>query len=125
MATLPANIQHAAWGVEHSLGEPFNTCVVTDYAINTELLHQPEYDQQGAVAGTTCYDTHVTLSATIQVPKGITLPTVGSLISVDDKNFLLLTCEVVQNNQAYRKLSITAERYDNDFDTSNIITAGE
>lgn len=121
--SLPSSITHAAWGVEHSLAAPFNTCVVTDYSENTESQHQYEYDQRGAVAGAVVYDKRVTITATIQVPKNISLPAVGALIAIDGKSCLLTSCDVVQNNQAYRKVSITAERYSTDFSNSNVISA--
>lgn len=124
MAPLPANIQHAAWGVEHALGTPFDTCVVTDYAENAESQHQYEYDQKGAVAGAVAYDRRITVTATIQVPKTITLPEAGTLITIDKKQFLLTSCNVVQNNQSFRKVSITAERYVETFSNNNVIQAG-
>ena len=124
MAPLPANIQHAAWGVEHALGTPFDTCVVTDYAENAESQHQYEYDQKGAVAGAAIYDKRITVTATIQVPKTITLPEAGTLITIGEKEFLLTSCNVVQNNQSFRKVSITAERYVETFSNNNVIQAG-
>lgn len=69
------------------------------------------------------YDKRVTITATIQVPKNISLPAVGALITIDGKSCLLTSCDVVQNNQAYRKVSITAERYSTDFSNSNVISA--
>ena len=117
----PSSINHAAWGVEHNLAAPFDSCVVTDYSENSESQHQYEYDQQGAVAGAVVYDTRVTLTASIQAPKSIELPKVGELLAIDAKQWLLTACDVVQNNQAFRKVSITAERYNEPFSASNII----
>lgn len=119
--SLPTNLAHASWGVEHGLGAPFDTCVVTDYAENSESQHQFEYDQKGAVAGAVAYDRRTTVTATIQVPKTIALPKAGTLIAIDGEQFLLTACNVVQNNQSFRKVSITAERYHEAFSSSNVI----
>lgn len=127
MATLPQNITHAAWGVDHGLPTPFDTCVVTDYAESREPQQQYEYDQKGAVCGCVKFDTRISISATIQVPKDITLPTEGSTLIVKEgegtdgsKVYLITSLTINQTNRDYRKVSLTLERYSNAFSNNNV-----
>lgn len=101
----------ATWGVT-------STCsgvsgIVTDIEVNEEAQTAPEYNEVGAVVKQTHYDTHTTVNATVEVAAGTSLPTSGSSITIAGKSGYVRTARLVESNQAYQKIAVTAERWAN------------
>lgn len=113
MSTTPESITHAEWGVSVLLAAPYAGCTVTDYDETTEPVHQNELDQKGAVVGDVVYDRKTTITFTAQIPDGLTHPKAGEMITVNGKTAQVTRVEIVQSNQAYQKVSITAEAFPN------------
>lgn len=125
MATpLPSGIKHAHWGVGIELPAPYAGCVVTDCSETDEAQHQYEYDQQGSVVGDVVYDRHYTFTCTVQVPKEVAHPQSGTVLTIGEKTYTVLNVTTIQNNQSYRKVQLTLERWTNDVTPTDVTAAG-
>lgn len=98
----------ASWGV--GTASPV-TGVMTDYSDSTEAVDAPEQNEVGQVIGDTVYDKRETVNCTVQVAAGTAKPDVGSQISINSKNYIVKNSTVTENNNSYRKIAVTAERY--------------
>lgn len=98
----------ASWGVSDK-----NTAygIVTDLTTSEEPLHQPLQNEEGAIIDTTKYDTHYTLSMTIQVKSDVTPPTTGTEITMNDRSYYITRVERLYSNRDYQKLRIDGEAY--------------
>lgn len=125
MATpLPSGLKHAHWGVGIELPAPYVGCVVTDYSETDEPQHQYEYDQKGSVVGDTVYDRRRSISCTVQVPKEVEHPQSGTVLTIGDKGYIVINVNVIQNNQSYRKVQLTLERWTNDVTPTDVTASG-
>lgn len=107
---MATNAGTATWGVTGSAGV---SGIVTDIEVNEEAQTAPEYNEVGAVVKQTLYDTHTTVTATIEVASGTSLPTIGASISIGGKSGYVRSARKVESNQAYQKISVTAELWTN------------
>lgn len=124
MATpLPSGLKHAHWGVGIELPTPYAGCVVTDLSATDEAQHQYEYDQQGSVVGDTVYDHRYSIACTVQVPQTVEHPKSGTVLTIDGKLYIVISVAEIQNNQSYRKVQLSLERWANDV-TPTDVTAG-
>lgn len=99
----------ASWGVTET--SPV-TGVITDFEEGVETVLAPEQNEVGSIINQTMYDKHFTASATIQVAKGTEKPKAGSAIMMKSKSYYVTSSRVTENNTSYRKISVTAERYE-------------
>lgn len=115
MATTPATLTHASWGVDSAItvGAPYTGCVVADFNESTEAQHANETDQNGAVVGDTVYDQKTTMQVTLQVPAGLTHPTPGTMITINGKACELISVNEIQSNRDYKKVQINLEYFPN------------
>lgn len=114
MATNPSSITHAAWGVTRvTLGDPYTGCVCIDCDMTIEAQHQNEQDQNGAVVGDTIYDQRKTYTLTVQVPKGLSHPTPGTMITIDGEACELISVSEIQSNRDYQKVRLVLEHWPN------------
>ena len=95
------------------------TGIVTDLERAAEAQVAPEYNEVGAVVKVTKYDVHTTLNATVEVAAGTQPPEAGNSITIDGKQGYVMNARVVESNQAYRKIVIQAEFWENCKQTSN------
>ena len=107
---MATNAGTATWGVTGSAGV---SGIVTDIEVNEEAQTAPEYNEVGAVVKQTLYDTHTTVTATIEVASGTSLPTIGAAISIGGKSGYVRSARKVESNQAYQKIAVTAELWTN------------
>ena len=107
---MATNTETATWGVTGSAGV---TGIVTDIDVNEEAQTAPEYNEVGAVVKQTHYDTHTTVTATIEVATTTALPTAGSQITIGGRTGYVRSARKVESNQAYQKISVTVERWQN------------
>lgn len=107
---MATNTGTATWGVTGSVGV---TGIVTDIEVNEEAQTAPEYNEVGAVVKQTLYDIHTTVTATIEVASGTSLPTSGAAITIGGKSGYVRSARKVESNQAYQKIAVTAELWTN------------
>jgi hypothetical protein len=98
----------ASWGVSDKNTE---YGIVTDLTTSEEPLHQPLQNEEGAIIDTTKYDTHYTLSMTIQVKSDVKPPETGTEIKMDDRTYYITRVERLYSNRDYQKLRIDGEAY--------------
>lgn len=101
----------AHWGV--SGGVTGVTGIVTSLGEAKEPIMAPEYNEIGQVVKQTKYDELTTLTATVEVAQGTALPDANNQITINGKKGYVKRAELVEDNQAYRKISITVELYKN------------
>lgn len=102
----------ASWGVTGALsGTGSVTGIITDIDDGAEAILAPEYNEIGQVVKQTHYDTKKTVSCTVEVAAGTAKPAPGAAITINGVAGYVVNSKVVESNQAYRKISITAECY--------------
>lgn len=101
----------ASWGVTGAVTGVSG--IVTSIGHDDEAVLAPEYNEAGQVVKQTLYDVHTTLDATVEVAAGTALPAVGSQITIDGKQGYVVKAKLAEDNQAYRKISLTVELYAN------------
>lgn len=112
MAGTVTTTKTASWGVSTAIGSDSPvTGVVTDYEDACEPVLAPEQNEVGSTINQTMYDKHYTCSFTVQVAKGTAKPDGGKQIAVNGENWYVTSSRVTENNNAYRKIAIQAERY--------------
>ena len=99
----------AAWGVQGGVNGV--TGIVTSIGQEDEAVLAPEYNEAGQVVKQTMYDRKTTLTCTIEVAAGTALPKVGEAITINGKQGYITRASLAEENQAYRKISVTAEVY--------------
>lgn len=99
----------ASWGVADHKQSSYG--IVTDLTTSEEPIHQPLQDESGAIVNTTKYDTHYTLSMTVQVKSNVTPPTTGGNVTVGGKLYYVTRVERVYSNRDYQKLRVDGEAY--------------
>lgn len=104
----------ASWGVTGSAsGAGSVTGIITDIESGSEAVLAPEYNEAGQVVRQTHYDTKTTMSVTVEVAANVDAPAAGSAITINGVSGYVTSARVVESNQAYRKISISAECYAN------------
>lgn len=102
----------ASWGVTGAVsGTGSVTGIITDIDDGAEAILAPEYNEIGQVVKQTHYDTKKTVSCTVEVAAGTGKPAPGTAITINGVAGYVLNSKVVESNQAYRKIHITAECY--------------
>jgi len=101
----------AAWGVQGSVSGVSG--IVTSIGQDEEPILAPEYNEVGQVVRQTHYDTKTTVSCTVEVAAGTALPSAGAQITINGKQGYVVKASLAEDNQAYRKISVTAEFYTN------------
>lgn len=108
----------AAWGVQGGVAGVSG--IVTSIGQDEEPILAPEYNEAGQVVKQTKYDEHTTLTCTVEVAAGTALPEKGGQISINGKQGYVTKASLVEDNQSYRKISITAEFYQNCRQTTGV-----
>ncbi len=104
----------ASWGVTGALsGTGSVTGIITDIDDGAEAILAPEYNEVGQVVKQVHYDTKKTVSCTVEVAANTDKPAPGTAITINDVAGYVVNSKVVESNQAYRKIQITAECYSN------------
>lgn len=112
MAGSITTTKTASWGINSGLSaSSVVTGVVTDYEEASEPVLSPEQNEVGSVINQTMYDKHETCSFTVQVAAGTSKPDAGAAITVGGKSFYVTSARITENNVAYRKIAVQAERY--------------
>ena len=102
----------AQWGVVGAVGGSAAVAgIVTSISWGEEAQTAPQYDEKGAVCQVTHYDTHKTMNATVEVAAGTAAPSAGASITIGGVSGYVVSAEVVEDNQAYRKINIRAEAW--------------
>lgn len=110
MATL-TKAGVAAWGVQGTATGVDG--IITSIGVDEETILAPEYNEAGQVVKQTHYDTRTTLTCTVEVAAGTDLPDAGAQITVNGKQGYVTKASLAEDNQAYRKISVTVELYTN------------
>ena len=121
MATTTAT---ASWGVSTNSTVQSVTGVVTDIEIGEDSVLAPEYNEVGQVIKQTHYDTKKTMTVTVEVASGTSKPAAGASITIGGVSGYVVSSKVVESNQAYRKIHITAECYTNCTSATAVATTG-
>ena len=103
----------ASWGVSDGTSVTNVSGVITDIDIGGEPILSPEYNEIGAVIKQTMYDEHSTVDVTVEVASGTAKPVPGASITIAGVAGYVVRSRVVESNQAYRKILISAEAYAN------------
>lgn len=103
----------AAWGVSDGTSVTNVTGVITDVDAGGEPILAPEYNEIGAVIKQTMYDEHKTIDVTVEVASGTEKPASGASITIAGVAGYVARARIVESNQAYRKIIISAEAYAN------------
>lgn len=85
--------------------------IVTSISRDEEPILAPEYNEAGQVIRQLKYDNLTTIQATIEVAAGTDLPENEKPITIDGKQGYVKRATLVEDNQAYRKISVTVEFY--------------
>lgn len=101
----------AAWGVQGGVNGV--TGIVTSIGQDVEAILAPEYNEAGQVVKQTKYDQKTTITATVEVAAGTALPKVGEAITINGVQGYVTRASLAEDNNSYRKISITAEVYMN------------
>lgn len=99
--------------------------VITEVSSSVEMLATQETDEDGAVCGQFLYDRKYSVSVTVQAPAGAEPPAPGDPIDVDGYPYYVVSAQEMEANQAYRKISVTAEAYENCSDVETQNAGGE
>ena len=111
----------AAWGVSGSVTGV--TGVVQEIRHSNAAVLGTEQNELGAVIGQVIYDKKKTLTATILVASGTSLPEEGSAMTIDGVSCYCVNASIIESNTSYRRISVTAEAFTNCTATS-AATAG-
>ena len=103
----------ASWGVSGGTSVTNVTGVITDVDVGGEPVLAPEYNEVGAVIKQTMYDEHKTVDVTVEVAAGTAKPASGASITIAGVEGYVTRARIVESNQAYRKIIISAEAYAN------------
>ena len=113
MPTNPANPTLPGWGVQKSLGSPYEGCIITDWECATEPQVAYCQDQNGAVVHRQDYDVKRTVTATLLAPATAEPPEPDATLTVGGTAFAVLACREIESNRDFRKLALTLEAYEN------------
>lgn len=98
----------ASWGVTHTASA---TGVYTDVSQGGDPVLAPLHNEIGQVIGQSHYDTHKTGEYTILVKAGVTLPTIGSQITIGSITGYVLNVRLMESNSQYQRAAVSIENY--------------
>ena len=111
MARTTAGV--ASWGIKDGTTIGGVSGVITDIEVGGEPVLAPEYNEIGAVIKQTKYDTHTTIDVTVEVASTTEPPDDGASITIAGVACYVTRARLIESNQAYRKIAISAEAYAN------------
>ena len=111
MAVITKN-HVAKWGLRHVIGAS-SFGVITSLEKISDLMVQTETDESGAVCRAVPYDNRERIVFTVMASESTDKPEPGTQMSIDGKACWVQHSEVIEQNQAYKKIRVTAERYKN------------
>lgn len=105
-----------SWGIDHDNHTTAKfvgtgSGIVYDVNKNIDPIQAPEHNEIGQVIAQTVYDEHQTMTATLQTTHGVTPPTRGSTVQIDNEYWYMVNCTKTESNQAYVRYNITLERF--------------
>lgn len=106
----------ATWGIDEnvSIDKVSGSGVLTDITEHKEIVQSPEQNEVGSTIQMAVYDMHWTLSATLQVKVGTKMPSVGTVVTItgaQQPTYILTSCDKIESNMGFQKLSISGEAY--------------
>ena len=111
MARTTAGV--ASWGIKDGTTVGSVSGVITDIEVGGEPVLAPEYNEIGAVIKQTKYDTHTVIDVTVEVASTTEPPDSGASITIAGVSCYVTRARLIESNQAYRKIAISAEAYAN------------
>ena len=103
----------ASWGIKDGTTVGDVSGIITDIEVGGEPVLAPEYNEIGAVVKQTQYDTHTTVDVTVEVASTTEPPDAGASITIAGVEGYVTRARIIESNQAYRKIAISAEAYAN------------
>lgn len=105
-------IHIAKWGARQVPGAS-TYGVVTSLERIEDSMTQTETDEQGAVCRVVRYDRRTRVAFCVQASATAKPPKSGENMSVDGIQGWVMNAEVVEQNQAFKKIRVTLETYEN------------
>ena len=102
----------AKWGTRQVSGAA-TYGVVTSFERISDMMSQNETNEDGAVCRVVMYDVRSRIVFCVQASANATLPEVGKQITVDGVGGWIQHAELIEQNQAFKKIRITMEKYKN------------
>lgn len=102
----------AKWGARQISGAS-TYGVVTSFEKISDMMSQNETNENGAVCRVVIYDERTRIVFTVMASEATEKPEPGTQMSIDGKACWVQHSEVIEQNQAYKKIRVTAERYKN------------
>ena len=103
----------ASWGVSDGTSVTNVTGVITDIDIGEDPQMEPQRNEIGAIIKQTLYDRRMEANVTVEVAAGTNKPPAGTAITIAGVQGYVTRARVVESNQRYRAIMITAEAYPN------------
>lgn len=85
---------------------------ITSFDKNSEMMVGDEQNELGAVIGKHKYDEKSTVTVSLIVAADVEPPTIGKQITIDNVKYYVTSAAVTESNSDFRKLRVTAERYE-------------
>jgi len=101
----------ASWGVTGSATGVIG--IITSIEDGAEYIMAPEHNEIGQVVKQTLYDTQRTATFTVEVAAITDIPGKGTTVNVNGQTMYLKTARLLEDNNSYRRIQITAEAYEN------------
>lgn len=102
----------ASWGLRQITGAT-TYGVVTSLEVVDDLMSQNETDETGAVCRVVEYDRRKRLMFTVQAAATTNPPEIGMPITVNSVKGWVQHTEVIEQNQAFKKIRVTMECFKN------------
>jgi hypothetical protein len=109
MATTSYGV--ASWGITNGTTVSQVSGIVTDYSLTKDGSIGTEQNEVGAVIKQVVYDKKLTVNVTVVVAASANPPEYGAEVNVKGTKFYVTNSSVTENNMSFRKIAITAERY--------------
>lgn len=109
MATTSYGV--ASWGISNGTSVSNVSGVITDFSETKDGSMGTEQNEVGAVIKQVVYDNKFTVNVTVVVAAGAQAPAYGSAVNIKGTKYYVTNSSVTENNMSFRKISITAERY--------------
>ena len=104
---------NASWGISDGTSVTNVSGVITDIDVGEDPQMEPQRNEIGAVIKQTKYDTHTTIDVTVEVASTTEPPDDGASITIAGVACYVTRARLIESNQAYRKIAISAEAYAN------------
>ena len=105
-------LHYAKWGTRQVPGAA-TYGVVTSFEKISDMMSQNETDEDGAVCRMVMYDERTRIVFCVQASASATVPEIGRHITVDGVSGWIQHAELIEQNQAFKKIRITMEKYKN------------